>query len=54
MSDAIKYVSDASFDQDVINGSSVEALLIGVSQFRVMAKHVLSDLQIPFPISKGV
>ena len=43
-----------SFDQDVIDGSSVEALLIGVSQFRVMAKHVLSDLQIPFPISKGV
>ena len=26
-----------SFDQDIIDGSSVEALLIGVNQFRDMA-----------------
>ena len=45
-----------SFDQDMIDGSSVEALLIGVSQFRDMAKNTcaFSPPQIPFPTLKGV
>ena len=44
-----------SFDQDIIDGSFVEALWIGVSQFRDMANKCALPLKIPFPtILKGV